>query len=353
MKDKRTKKHSDVAAFAFWCRRSSVIQMRNQYDDLNRRIGRGLVFHIAPSNVAVNFAFSLATGLLSGNSNIVRLPSKEFVQVDIICEAFEEVLKSYPNLSSFVNFIRYGHEKSITDELSVKCDARMIWGGDSTINEIRKSAIRPRCVDIAFADRYSIALIDADKYLEMTDKTSVARDFYNDTYLNDQNACTSPKMVIWLGKNKKAAQDEFWGNLYNYTKEHYELQGVQAVHKLNRMMAFASEYDGAKFNDNYKNLIYRINVSNISEKIFEYCGHSGFFIEYEAKNISDILPVCGERCQTLGYLGIEKHEIEQFILKYTPKGIDRAVPIGRTMEFSLIWDGYDLIKSLTRKISMI
>lgn len=40
--------------------------------------GRGVAFHIAPSNVAVNFAFSLAAGLLTGNANIVRLSSKPF-----------------------------------------------------------------------------------------------------------------------------------------------------------------------------------------------------------------------------------------------------------------------------------
>ena len=40
------------------------------------RMGRGVVFHIAPSNVAVNYAYSFAVGFVLGNANLVRLPSR-------------------------------------------------------------------------------------------------------------------------------------------------------------------------------------------------------------------------------------------------------------------------------------
>ena len=31
-------------------------------------------------------------------------------------------------------------------------------------------------------------------------KKSIVKNFYNDTFLNDQNACTTPHLIIWLGK---------------------------------------------------------------------------------------------------------------------------------------------------------
>jgi hypothetical protein len=34
------------------------------------------------------------------------------------------------------------------------------------------------------------------------------------------------------------------------------------------------------------------------------------------------------------------------------KGVDRIVPIGKTMDFDLIWDGYDLIERFTRTIDL-
>ena len=53
-------------------------------DKENFRLGRGCVFHISPSNVPVNYAYSLVVGLLTGNTNIVRISSKDFPQVEII-----------------------------------------------------------------------------------------------------------------------------------------------------------------------------------------------------------------------------------------------------------------------------
>ena len=35
------------------------------------------------------------------------------------------------------------------------------------------------------------------------------------------------------------------------------------------------------------------------------------------------------------------------------KGIDRVVPVGKTMDFDLIWDGYNLVERLTRVIRIV
>jgi hypothetical protein len=47
---------------------------------------------------------------------------------------------------------------------------------------------------------------------------------------------------------------------------------------------------------------------------------------------------------------MQKNEIEEFIIDENISGIDRIVPIGQTMDFSLFWDGYDLIRTLSRCI---
>ena len=43
-----------------------------------------MIFHVCPSNVPTNFIYSFFFGLLSGNSNIVKVPSKNFSEKDII-----------------------------------------------------------------------------------------------------------------------------------------------------------------------------------------------------------------------------------------------------------------------------
>ena len=52
----------------------------------------GLIFHITPSNVPTNFAYSLIFGLLTGNSNFVKVPTKKFEEITIICEAINKIL---------------------------------------------------------------------------------------------------------------------------------------------------------------------------------------------------------------------------------------------------------------------
>ena len=71
--------------FAFFCRKANLIKLKNKFYETDlKRLGLGLVFHITPSNIPTNFAYSLLFGLINGNSNIIKVPSKEFPQISII-----------------------------------------------------------------------------------------------------------------------------------------------------------------------------------------------------------------------------------------------------------------------------
>lgn len=350
LKNVAAKRYPDVITFAFWCRKASALKLRQSYDGLRGRLGRGLVFHIAPSNVPVNFAYSLAASLLAGNANVVRVPSKGFEQVDIIGKALETELDDA--LRPFVCLIRYGHDQSITDHLSALCDTRIIWGGDSTIAQIRTSPLKPRATEIAFSDRYSICVINADAYLANTDRSKVAADFYNDTYLTDQNACTSPKLIVWLGHRVAQARDLFWSRLHELVKRKYEMQPIQAVSKYVNLCRQAIKNPCLKVVCMPDNLVTRAEAVQLTRTLIEDNGNSGYFMEYVADSLDQLLPVCTRECQTLAYFGVNTEELEALVMTYRPKGIDRIVPIGNTMDFSLVWDGYDLIHSLTRQISV-
>ena len=109
MKDPRSKAYSDVVTFAFWIRSASTAELRKKYakEDGCIHLGKGLVFHVSPSNVPVNFAYSLVSGLLSGNANIIRVPSKVFPQIDIIADAIKSVLSERSEMAPYVQLIRY------------------------------------------------------------------------------------------------------------------------------------------------------------------------------------------------------------------------------------------------------
>ncbi len=348
---KTGKNFSDVITFAFWCRKAALLKEKEQYMNEKLRLGKGISFHSTPSNVPVNFAFSFAAGLLAGNKNIVRLPAKDFEQVNIICQAINEALIKMPEMKPFVIMVRYQSTKEITDYFSSLCASRIIWGGDETIKHIRASELPPRANEITFADRYSFALFDSEAVLATQNIKKLVQDFYNDTFFSDQNACTSPRIIIWLGEKYKEAQDHFWTEVHKFVAEKYQLQAVQAVGKLAAFYALASNKE-VNLVPQQDNLIMRIQLSTLDNDLMEYKYNSGFFFEYRAQDISEIYPLCANKCQTITYYGITQEKIQKFIQEYRPEGIDRVVPCGKSMEFSLIWDGYDLIRELSRRIEV-
>jgi hypothetical protein len=348
----RIREYSDVAAFGFWCRKAALLKEKANYDDLNLRLGRGVVFHSTPSNVPVNFAFSFAAGLLAGNANIVRVPAKDFEQVAIITGAVKElVANKHVNLAPYLCFVKYPPDKELHDQFSSVCDVRIIWGGDDTINELRQSPLKPSAIELTFPDRYSIAVINTDEYMKANDKLKIAEDFYNDTYFSDQNACTAPRIVFWIGNSKETAKEAFWESIRVLAKKKYKLAPIQAVGKLAAFYKTAANLPVSLI-DTKDCYVTRIGTGLLDEKLMRFKYNSGFYFEHDIDTLKDILPICSRRLQTLTYYGLKKEELAAFFLEQRPKGMDRAVPMGSSMNFSLIWDGYDLIRHLSRRVTV-
>jgi len=359
------KKYPDIVTLGFWLRKSSLEKLKKRFfsEDEGLHLGRGVIFHVAPSNVPVNFAYSLFAGLICGNANVVRVPSKEFRQVSMIIDIFKKAMEEYPAVKPYICLLRYGHEREINDYLSSLCDVRVIWGGDAAIAEIRRSPLLPRATEVCFADRFSFSVIEADAYNNLSgqEKRKLARDFYNDTYLTDQNACTSPKLIIWLCEADKKAcaaeiRKEFWSKLWDIVEREYVFQDIQGVNKLTEKYLLAADADiditESSVIEGADNRLVCVEIEKMTDKLPDYFMHSGYFLEYVTTDISD-LAVLGkdDRCQTVGYLG-DGGKILSLIRKGI-KGIDRVVPIGRTMDFDLIWDGYDLYERFTRIVSVM
>ena len=76
--DRRAREYGDVIAYAFWIRRVSLEKECQRYLCDEQRIGRGMAFQIAPSNIPVQFAVSMTYALIAGNISVVRLSNKNF-----------------------------------------------------------------------------------------------------------------------------------------------------------------------------------------------------------------------------------------------------------------------------------
>ena len=75
-------------------------------------------------------------------------------------------------------------------------------------------------------------------------------------------------------------------------------------------------------------------------------------MKYDADTLDELLPLLTSQCQTISYYGVDVDQLHQYVFDKRPRGVDRIVPIGQTIEYPMIWDGYDLVRSLSREISV-
>ncbi len=357
LKIRNVREFEDLVSIAFWIRKASLIKMKQQYETKDR-LGYGLMFHITPSNIPVQFLYSLVVSLLAGNANIIRMSQKEFEQGRIICGALRKSLEKYPSMLPYVCLLRYGHDKEITDELSLKCDGRIVWGGDATISKIRESPLSAQAFELTFADRFSLCIINGQKYLEAPSDTKekLAHGFYTDTFFSDQNACNSPRMVVWIGEKESCrnAAEIFWNLEKEVVEQKYALEQISGVNKLLQECTIAIEMDAKRDRKNsYGNYVNVVNVGEVSPNISDCKGNGGLFFQAFVENVRDIIKCVQKDWQTLSYYGVCTTEILCAIRETGVKGIDRIVPIGQSMPPSLQWEGIDFIYSLSRHIHVL
>ncbi len=348
--------YPDIKTLSFFCRAKNIEKFKKNFfkNNIDLRSGLGLVFHITPSNVPINFAYSLIFGLLTGNSNIIKVPSQNFVQIKIICDAINKVLKKgFNNIKKMIQIVRYQDNDEFTKIASLNCDVRIIWGGDNTIKKIRSFEINPRAFDLSFADRYSLSIINTQKLISLKsfEARRLAEKFYNDTYLVDQNACSSPHLIIWFGENNQIVKDKFWLNLSNVVDKKYDLTDDMSMDKYTKFCkeAFSNKLGSFK---KYKNNVYTLNLRDIKKDIDLLRGNYGFFYQINSKNLKFLNKVINKKVQTLTYYGFQKKFFQKFFNNNLLEGIDRVVPIGQALNLDLVWDGYDLNKTLTRIIDI-
>ncbi len=352
--DYKSKKYTDLFTFAFWCRKSNIKKISKQYI-LESSIGRGTALHITPSNIPMNFAYSFAFGLLSGNYNIVRLPKKKFDQITLLCNIINKICnkKKYKEILNKFCFISYYRSDNVSQKLSSISDVRLIWGGDKTIENFKKYLTPPRCVDLYFADRHSLSIINPSALKKLNEKEfkNFLKKFYNDAFLMDQQGCSSPQAVIWL-KNGKISNiiEKFWESLNSLVLKNYltDLSTINSKYLALNDLALTTQIEFKRKNSNFN--IVRLDSKKPNINLDDIKCNFGTFMEFSINNIDAIAKIITKKTQTLSYYGIKPSLLKNLLIIKGLKGIDRIVPIGRSNDIGHIWDGYDIIGSLSRKI---
>jgi len=351
--------YPDVAGFAYWSRPANLAKLQRELDLKQLRLGRGVALHIAPANVPVNFAFSFAFGLLAGNVNIVRVPESLPTQANILCAVANDLFKQaeHDRIASMNTLLSYARDDAITKRLSAVADVRLLWGGDQTIHHLRQMPASPRCLDISFADRYSLCLLSAPAVLATEDKSlrALAVGFYNDVFLLDQNACSSPHLILWQGTSLevKAAQERFWDAIQSIVNSKGQLSGMHAVDKYTHLCRTAILSIGAKATPFSDSRIMRVAIEELPGNVAEYRGRYGFFIETIDNDLRQLQRIVNSRYQTLTCFGVDLDLIAEMVVSNGLTGIDRVVRVGKALDIGIIWDGYDIVRTISRIVARI
>jgi hypothetical protein len=355
-KEKKIYKFPDLIYLVFWTSYKKIGEAKKKFLSRNIRLGRGLIFHICPSNVPTNFIYSFFFGLLSGNSNIVKVPSKAFSEKNIILSTINKLFKKkkYLGLKNSNFFIQYDEKIKNTQKISSICDGRVIWGGDKTINEVRKIWMPERAIELTFADRYSLSILNLNKFKKIKNHEIklIAKKFFYDSYMMNQSACNSPHFVFWVGKKNNNLQQKFWKELNYIAEQKFILDESMVLNKYSNLIKNMIDQKNFQNIKLFKNNLYVVNPNKNIKNIENIRGISGMFFQKNIASIIELKKFITKKCQTVTYFGLNKKQIESFVLKNNLFGIDRVVPVGKALDINLVWDGYDVIDSLSRTITL-
>lgn len=357
--DRAMRAYPELIAMAHWFRRANMLGLQRKFDaeKSGRMIkARGLAFHIAPANVDSVFIYSWLLSLLCGNANLVRLSQTRSQQIAEVVAVLNAVLdcEQFGGVRAANAVISYGHDDSITRHVSERCQLRVIWGGDSTVTQIRNVPLSPLAAEMVFADRFSMALLKASAVLDCADEAleRLAGDFYNDAFWFNQQACSSPRTVIWQGDEAAvaAARTRFWRAVSRQIAgRRPDNEPAQVMARVTTAFLVSSVTPHAVVAGAPSDLPTRIEIGDFDAGMRAmHCGN-GFFFETRRDTLSDTAEIFSDRDQTLAVYGYSREEIAALLERTPVRAIDRVVRIGSALSFGPVWDGYDFFTYFTRE----
>lgn len=357
LKDHRFKRYPEIISLAFWMRRKNILSLHADFVSRNNNILRvacGRALHFAPSNVDTIFIYSLFLSLLSGNQNIVRVSSKNSEQQSLILSIINEIIAipKFSKIRDNLIIVSYEHSEYVTNYFSLNCDLRIIWGGDKTIANISSHDLSPTANELKFANKYSLSIIDANKLKDISenDFDSFVTNFVNDTYWFGQQGCSSPRTVCWLNITDEISE-RFWVAVNEKAKELFfdNISDADIMNKLVSSDLISVRLKGQLCNIHHGRFLSRISIldSHLHNEIRDlHCG-SGLFYELNLLSLKELNYLVDRKTQTISYFGFDVDELKETFISNNCFP-DRLVPIGKSLEFSTQWDGYDLLSSMTR-----
>ncbi|MBT8496550.1 MAG: hypothetical protein KJO07_26115, partial [Deltaproteobacteria bacterium] len=277
-------------------------------------------------------------------------------QTDLLVQVIADAL-SGSGLAGSNRFVSYPNDEvEITKILSASADVRMLWGGDQSVLAVRALPSKLTGKDLVFADKKSASLLAASAIVAMDEPelTALAGLFLRDIMTFDQMACSSPRALIWLGDEQTAseARQSWWAAIERLTAEKYHDSTMVEIDKLVQLFIDASAPDHQLDARQLRAPVKHVELVDPLPLDARQAPGGGYVYELRVESLDQLQLVLHDRLQTLGYAGLDGKRIAETVLAGQKPAPDRIVPVGSALDFDLIWDGYDLLEELTRRVDV-
>ncbi|HBN09375.1 MAG TPA: hypothetical protein DD435_12240 [Cyanobacteria bacterium UBA8530] len=166
-----------------------------KYDGLLKAEPHGLLLHVSAGNVFVGAALNICNGLLTKNVNLIKLSSQDPLFPILFARSLVE---EEPALAEGLALLHWkGGNAIIEDAFKSRVDAISVFGGEDAVESYRK-ALPPNTQLFRHGPKIGVALIgkEAKWDRELADRLVL------DACMWDQNACSSPQLAYFEGKEE-------------------------------------------------------------------------------------------------------------------------------------------------------
>jgi hypothetical protein len=352
---------AQIVSLGYWLRPASITRMRDSFqrtaDPNVLLVPRGRVFHVTPANVDTMFAYSWLLALLTGNVNVVRISNRESQLSSRVLQAVAAVLDrpAFMRLRRANRVVRTEHDDRVAGGLSSIADVRVVWGGDDTVEYFRRFPLPARGRDLTFPNRHSMALLDAAAIRSSSEEelAALADRFFNDSYWFDQAACSSPRLIVWNAKPDDDVHDarhRFRSAMSDAIRRRsHETETGLAITKLVFAFRRAASEPGLHV-EIPSNEVTWVDLPDLARYDRAHCG-GGLFFEFVTSDMAgELRDLVGPQDQTAVCFGLDRGTVLELARELNGRGIDRFVQVGRALEFSSTWDGFDLLAEFVRRV---
>jgi len=320
---------------------------------------KGVVCHWMAGNVPTLGIYSVLQSILCKNSNILRVSVECVSEVYELLMLLDNIEVEYEGNTYFskvilknIALVYFNSEDAhLNSQMSLKADARIVWGGKTAVNAISLLPKKTTCKDLIFGPKYSFAVFDRSA-IESDDLEEYLENMVTDIIAFKQKACSSPQ-VLFLEKSKLPVEEiaqilsgKFEKSIKRYTN--LDLEEAIAAKIINKRGEYSLCLDKSLYAS--KGLQYTILIDS-ELKLEEAITGRTIFI----KQVDDILEVCPlitKNIQTIGIASKDINKTIDFTDRVTALGVDRVVKIGYMNFYDSPWDGSLVMSELVRWCSL-